>query len=136
MMGWRGRASWIFVAMFVACMACRARGDVRADVEAIGEGDRSAGSAAAEKAGDYLVERLKAATGERVDRQGFLMALPVVEECAAEEAEQKDGKWVGTGMSVPIAPLIPSGGQAAALAPEFSCGELVYGGKGTLEELR
>jgi len=122
--------------MFVACMACRARADVRADVEALGGGDRSAGSAGAGRAADYLVERLKAATDERVYRQGFLMALPVVEECAAEEAVQIDGKWVSMGMKVPIAPLIPSGGQAAALSPEFSSAELVYGGKGTLEELR
>ena len=113
------RAIAVVLIGLLASLAGRAVADMRADVEALGGGlgglaqNRSVGTEGAANAADYLAQRL-AATGQTVYRQAFFITVPVVEECTAAEAEQQKGAWVGTGRTLTIAPLIPSGGQAAA----------------------
>ena len=110
---------------------------MRADVEvAGGADDRSVGTDGAAHAADFLAGRLASATGEPVHRQTFFIAIPVVDECAASEAEPKGDAWVQTDRKIPIAPLIPSGGQAAAIPPELSSEPLVYAGRGALDDFR
>ncbi|HUO08441.1 MAG TPA: ABC transporter permease [Phycisphaerae bacterium] len=133
----RLRAIGILMVMMLACVPCRAQDEMRADEEAVAAmGSRAAGSDGAMRAADYLAERLKAMTGADAQRQAFVMTVPVVEECRAEEAELKAGKWVATDRMIALSPLIPSGGQAAAIAPEWAKAELVYAGKGRLEDFR
>ncbi len=126
--------------LLLACLPCRGFADIRADVDALTRdaADRSAGSATAARNADYFALELARRTSEHVDRQSFPLVLPVVERCSAVECvKTADGfSPVSPIASVPIAPLLPSGGQAAAIAPEFATAELLYAGDGSLENLR
>ncbi len=71
-------------------------------------------------------------------RQSYPLVVPVVEACEARECVRE-----GAGFAlatpeklVPLSPLLPSGGQAAAIAPELATAEVFYAGQGDLAELR
>ncbi|MGN6370405.1 MAG: M28 family peptidase, partial [Phycisphaerae bacterium] len=131
------RAIAFLVIGLLAFLVGRSAADMRADVDAIGGvGSRSVGTESAARAADYLAQRLEAASNQPVHRQTFLITVPVVEQCTAAEAFQKDGKWTESDCPLPITPLLPAGGQAAALPPALSSLPLVYAGAGTLEDFR
>jgi cell division protein FtsX len=89
--------------------------------------DRSAASAQSKQNADYIADQLARITRVPVRRQPFLLTLPIVEQCSATDPDNK---------AIPLAPLLPSGGQPAALKPDQRSAPLLYVGKGTLEELR
>ncbi|GEM_PF-3590878 len=116
----------------IVAVTLRAPAAVREDTETLlhNATDRSAGTPGAQASADYLAARLQQITGEQVLRQKFLLVVPVVEYCRAYEPA--DG---GQQRPVPLAPLSPSGGQAAAIREADATAPIVYAGKGTLAEL-
>lgn len=124
----------IVICLLAATLVSRAaRADLRASIELLTKGaaDRSAGSEGAAKNADDLARQLGAITGVPVRRQGFLLALPMVEKCAAV-----DRTAGAENAGVPLWPLLPSGGQAASLPPEHATADLLYVKDGTLAALR
>ena len=119
--------AWIGIARAIAA-------DLRLAVEALTvDADRSAALFPRGDA-DYLADQLRRITSEPVLRQPFFLTLPVVESCSASDRTAGSG-----GAAIPLAPLLPCGGQAAALpvgAGEQSAADLLYVGNGTLAELR
>ncbi len=106
------------------------RADMAGDVRMLhAEADRSAGSEGAAGNAEYLATELAKRTGQSVWRQAFPMVLPIVETCSAVNGEDR-------AEVIPLSPLVPSGGQGAAIAGNEATLDLFYAGQGSLEELR
>jgi hypothetical protein len=119
--------------ILLALLLNSARADVAADARAIsgGSADRTAAAIGAGESLRALESQVRAATlgtDARIFTQQYLITIPVVEQCAARAS---------SGEEIPLAPLMPMGGQPPSIgttaARQF---DLVYGAGGTLEDLK
>jgi len=112
---------------------------VRTEAIVAQQTDRAAGTAGAQRSAEYLASELQRITGEKVYRQRFALVVPVVEKCVASAVR---GGGVKGGVAepevlteIPLAPLLPSSSQLAALAGEYRDLPAVYIGAGRLQDL-
>lgn len=94
--------------------------------------DRAAGTRGAQQAAAYWAQRLTDATGAPVYHQRFAITVPVLRACTAEVVAGEGA----AGTAYPLYPYTPSGGQLAAFPGGRAEADVVYVGKGSLDELR
>ena len=109
-----------FLARGVPCAAAGPASSVQELVGATSVAVRSVGTDGARGSADLFAAQLAGATGERVFRQRFRLAVPILDGAEARAGEK----------AFAIYPLLPSGGQIPFIAGGATEAEIVYAGRG------